>query len=186
MTIKSIIELLAQADATLPDNTTQEISAADVRQMVKDIVDTMSPGYGVGRIVTASIPLTLTPTKITPFASSDTTTGYFTANAAQGTLTRTLGGVAGSTVQTIASGQIAGNNGNEVTVTLFINGTATPFRQTVTTSGSSNRIGFNIAGLSYVGPADAVFELRASAPSGTYTFEDVIFIVQAQPVRNFV
>lgn len=186
MTIKSILELLAQADATLPDNTAQEISAADVRDMVKNIIDTMSPGHGVARIVTQAITLGPTPTKLTPFASTDTTPGYFTANAAAGTLTRTLNGVAGSTVQTLVSGQIAGNNGNEVTLTLYVNGAPTAFRQTVSTSGAANRVAFNIAALNYIAGADGVFDVRASAPAGTYTFENFVFITQAQPVRSFV
>ena len=186
MTIKSILELLAQADATLPDNTAQEISAADVRDMVKNIVDTMSPGYGVARLTTGAITLGPTPTKITPFTSSEVTPGYFTANAANGELTRALNGVAGSTVQTLVSGQIAGGNGNEVTVTLYLNGNPTAFRQTVSTSGAANRVAFNIAALSYVAGTDGVFDVRASAPAGTYTFEDFVFIAQAQPVRSFV
>jgi hypothetical protein len=185
MTIKSILELLAQADATLPDNNTQAINAADVRDMVKNIVDTMSPGYGVARIVSQAITLSPTPQTVLPFASTDATPGYFSANAAAGTLTRTLNGVAGSTVQTIVSGQVAGANGNEVTLTLYVDGAPTPFRQTISTSGAANRVGFNIAALAYV-TTDAVFDVRASAPAGTYTFEDFVFITQAQPVRSFV
>jgi hypothetical protein len=113
------------------------------------------------------------------------TAGLFTNNLTVGATTRTLNGVAGSTVQLIATGDIAGPNGNEVTVTLYKNGTPTLFKQTVTTSGAANRIGFNIIGFDYT-MVDATYDLRASAPAGTFTFNDVAIIAQSQPVRSFV
>jgi len=41
MTLKSRAALLSQANTTLPDNVTQEISPEDVRTIVKDIIDSM-------------------------------------------------------------------------------------------------------------------------------------------------
>jgi hypothetical protein len=187
MTIKSINELLAQADATLPDNTLGEISAADVRTIIKDFLDTMSPGYGALRLATQTLTLAPTPpVVIAPMTQSvAATAGLFTNNLTNGSTTRTLNGVTGSTVQLIATGDIAGGNGNEVTITLYKNGTPTLFKQTVTTSGAANRIGFNIIGFDYT-MVDATYDLRAAAPAGSFTFNDVAILAQSQPVRSFV
>ena len=186
MTAKSMLELLAQADATLPDNTTQEITAADVRNMIKDFIDSVTPGYGVVQIVSQALTLNATtPTPLAPASSTNTTPTIFAASAAQGSVQRTLNGVAGSTIQIIASGDISGNNGNEVTVRLFQDGNPTNFVQTVSTTGAANNNGFNIAAIVYVAN-DAVFDLRAVAPAGTYTFRNVSLVAQAQPVRSFV
>ena len=59
MTIKSMLQLLEQADASLPDNSTQEITPADVRVMIKDFIDSVTPAYGTMQL--ASLSKTLKP-----------------------------------------------------------------------------------------------------------------------------
>ena len=55
MTIKSIEQLLLQADTTIEDNVTGAISAADVRTLIKDFLDTIGPGYGVMNLTSLAL-----------------------------------------------------------------------------------------------------------------------------------
>lgn len=190
MTIKSIVELLAQADATLPDNSTQLISPADVRQMFKDFLDTISPAYGAIALASQAVALSATPTVIAPFASTiAATTGYYVNNLSAGSVTRqiTAAGIAGATDFIAISGAVSGTNNASVVLTLYKNGVATPYTTSVTCTGVGDNQGFNISGVTYTGASagNAVYDLRATAPAGTYTFVDVTLLCQAQPVRSF-
>lgn len=187
MTIRSILELLAEADANLPDNTTGQISPADVRTLIKDFLDTVSPAYGVISATSSVEALTATPAVISPFtAILAATAGYFTANLTNGSVTRPLNGIAGASVRLTANGDVAGANNTAVTVTLYKNGAATPFKTTVATRGAANPVSFNIAGLTY-NDTDAVYDLRAATDTnGSYTFSNVLLLCEDVPVRSFV
>lgn len=186
MTIRSILELLAQADATIEDNTTGQISPADVRTLIKDFLDTMSPAYGVIQCSSSVEALTATPAPIAPFtASLAATAGYFTANLTAGSVTRALNGIAGASVRLTINGEVTGANNTAVTVTLYKNGAPTPFKTTVATRGA-NPVAFNIAGLTY-NDTDAVYDLRATTDTtGSYTFSNVLMLCEDVPVRSFV
>ncbi len=148
MTIKSIAELLAQADATLPDNTTQEISPADVRQMFRDFLDTIAPAYGVIACSSTTETLSATPQVLAPFTSAlAAVAGYYTTNLTNGSVTRLVqtAGLAGATDFVVASGSVAGANNANVLVELYKNGVATGYKASVTCSGAGDEQGFNIA-----------------------------------------
>jgi len=189
MTIKSMLELLAQADATLPDNTTQEISAGDVRQIIKDFVDSVTPGYGAIQVTTPVVlNLTTTPQVIAPFDAIVTATpGFFTANLSAGSVTRALGGVAGSTLLFAVSGFLSGPNNADTIIRLFKNGAPTSFVVGASSSGAANTTAFNLAAFDYT-DVDATYDLRASVPAGTatITFDEIVLIAQTNPVRSFV
>lgn len=95
MSRKTIAALLAQADTTIEDNTTQNISPADVRSMVKDFVDSMTPGFA--SITNASLAFPSlgggVPQIVTCTASPVSTSGSFTPNFAAGTITRLAQGL---------------------------------------------------------------------------------------------
>jgi len=95
-------------------------------------------------------------------------------------------GIAGATDFVVISGAVSGTNNASVVLTLFKNGVATPYTTSVTCTGVGDNQGFNIAGVTYTAAVDAVYELRATAPAGTYNFVDVTLLCQAQPVRSFV
>jgi hypothetical protein len=186
MTIRSILELLAQADATIEDNTTQQISAADVRNLFKDFLDTMSPAYGAIQCTSVAETLGATPQLIAPFTSqAAVTAGYFTSNLTNGSVTRSSA-VAGITDFIIASGSVAGGNNNNVVVEIFKGGVATGYKASVTCAGAGDAQAFNIAGITYTAAGTATYDIRATGPAGSYTFTDVSIIAQAQPVRSFV
>lgn len=186
MTIKSCLELLAQADATIQDNTTGDITAAEVRQLFKDIIDTFSPAYGVITCTSSVETLTATPAVLAPFTSIiNATSGYYTANLTNGSVTRLRQGAAGCTDFIICDGQVEGPNNDLVTIQVFKNGAPTPYEVSVTTQGVGRPVGFNIAGITY-SDNDPVFDVRVSGDAGNKTFTDVTLLVQAQAVRSFV
>jgi hypothetical protein len=189
MTIKSIVELLAQADTTLADNTTGDITASDVRTLIKDFLDTMSPAYGAIRLTSQVIALTGTPQTLAPFASVvAANAGYYTANLVPGNVTRLIASasLAGATDFVIIDGNVEGPNGDLVTISLYKNGAVTAYTTSVTTTGAGEPVGFNLAAISYTAaPGDAVYEVRVSGDAGNKTFSNTTLLCQAQPVRSF-
>jgi hypothetical protein len=187
MTIRSIMELITESNALFPDNNIGDITPAELRQFLKDFLDTVSPAYGAIQMLTESF--TLNPTTYTKLAPFDNvivaTAGYFTANVVNGEVTRGLGSVPGSTLLFTINGFVTGSNGNDITVRLFKNGAQTPWVITVNAFGAANPVGFNIAAFDYT-DVDATYDIRAIAPNGSYTFSEVSIIAQAQPVRSFV
>ena len=192
MTIKSMLQLLAQADTDLPDNSTQDITPADVRVLIKDFIDSVTPAYGTLQLATLTKTLNATPSKIAPFGSSfGATPGYYTTNVTDGTVTRLVGtgGVAGASDVVIISGAVSGANNARVVVRLYKNGNATAYQTSVTCSGAGDNLGFSLVGITYTdaGEGDAIYELRASSSNaGTFVFADMSVVVQAQPVRSYV
>lgn len=186
MTIRSIIDLLAQADSTLPDNSTQLITAAVVRNIIKDFLDTVSPAYGAIRCSSTVETLAgATPITLAPFTTTDAATvGYYTANLTNGSVTRTLNAT-GVTDFILASGSVDGPNNDLVTVSLFRDGAATGYSATVVLGGVGNPAAFNIAALLYSTTAP-VYTLVATGPAGSKTFTNLSIVAQAQPVRSFV
>jgi hypothetical protein len=185
MTQKSTNELLAQAAATLPDNTTQDISAADVRQMFVDFIDTVAPAYGAIQLVSQAIVTSATPAVLAPFTTQVIAQPGYSTNLTNGTVTRELLGVAGGTDQIYCSGSVEGNNNSVVTVTLYRNGAPLAFKSTATCRGAGNLVSFSLTGITYT-DVDGVYDVRVTGDTGTHTFHDVNFIVQRQPVRSFV
>lgn len=182
-------ELLAQAAATLPDNTVGDISAADVRQMITDFIDSVSPGYGVIQLTTLAKATTATPSVLSPWtAVSNATATMFIGSAALGQVTRLIGtaGLAGATNFITLQGSVNGPNNSNVTLEIYKNGAPTGIKTSVTCTGSGDNVGINAAGLDYTASVDAVYEVRASSvPSNTHTFSNLALIVQAQPVRAY-
>jgi hypothetical protein len=190
MAIKSIVQLLAQADATIEDNNTQNITAADVRAMFKDFLDTMGPGYGV-LVTPGTFPkaCTAAPSIISPFTAVDeVTAGYFSASAANGQIDRLIAsaGIAGATNFVTFTGSVNGPNNSNLTVEIYRDGVATGIKTSVTCTGLTDDVGLNMVGLDYKAGADAVFEIRASSiPNGNHNFSNMQFLIQSQPVRAY-
>jgi hypothetical protein len=189
----SIVELLAQADATLPDNTTQLIDPADVRDMIKNFLTTMAPAYGGINIpATPGVVVALnttTPVVIAPFASVVAASGEMTANAAAGQVTQQIAAVGntGASARVTFTADVVGANNADVTFTLYKNGVATPFRDSVTCGGAGNFGALTFGALVYTGGVDAVFEIRATTTNaGNYTISNALLLVENVPVNSFV
>lgn len=187
MTARSIVQLLAQADVTIEDNSTGAISAADVRNMIKDFLDTIAPAYGVIQCASVVESLVVTPAQlIAPFTSvAEQTTPQFAVNLTNGSVTRTLGGIAGATCRITIDGAVEGGNNNDVTVRLFVNGVASSGQLSVSTRGAGNPVAFNLSALTY-NAVDAIFDVRATTDTpGSFTFTNVLLLCENVPVRNF-
>jgi hypothetical protein len=189
MTIKSIEELITQANTNLPDNITQLISAADVRQLFIDFLDSVGPGYGVMNLVGPSAKaVTTTPSKISPFTSvEEVTSGFYIGSAANAEITRLIASasIVGATDFITVTGSVNGPNNNNLTVEIYKDGAPTGIKMSVTCTGTSDNVGFNCVGLEYKAGADAVYDVRVSGPAANYNFTNVQFLAQSQPVRAY-
>lgn len=190
MSISSILALKARALVDFPDNNVGAITPLQLRQFLIDFLDTVSPAYGIIRLVSQVLNLSAAPIVVAPFATTITqTAGYFLNNLPAGTITRTLGGVPGSRTLVVASGEVVGPVGRNVTVRLFKNGVATDYSATVATTGAGDSQNFTLSGFDFfLGPGDMTYDLRASSPGAVaaFTLSNVIFVVQAQTVRDFI
>lgn len=186
MTIRSILELVAQANATLVDNTQGDISADDVRNLIVDFLETMSPAYGVIGMTSDVVNLTATPQVLAPWtAILSETVGYYVCNLTNGTVTRSRQGAAGCTDFIIFDGEVEGPVNDIVRIHLYKNGAPTGYYTDVTCQGTARPIGFNVSAITY-SDNDPVYDIRVSGDTGNKTFTDFRLICQAQPVRSFV
>jgi len=164
---KTVLALLAQADATLPDNISQDISAADVRSMVKDTIETYSPGYGIAsRTALTLIALGVTPQIVTYDAVLAQTADYV-VNAAAGSVQRLANGLPTTVNRVSFNCDVAAPAGNEVVFSLFRDGIDIPGGTTVSGQGAGNlsQASFSV-GTTSPGAADHVYTVRASKISG--------------------
>jgi len=182
---KTMIALLDQADTTLPNNTAQQITAADVRQMIKDVIDSFAPGYGaMQNLLVTLAALGLTP-RVVPYTSVLVATPEFTCVPASGTITR-LGGGLPSTVNRVSFyADVAAPTGNEVVFSLFRDGVDIPGGTTVSAQGAGNVVqaAFSVGTTASDG-LDHVYDIRASKISGgadDVELSNVRFIMEYVP-----
>ena len=166
MTRKTIVALKAQADATIEDNTTGLISAADVRSLFKDFMDTMTPGFGaVGRATQTLINLGL-PLQVVTY-DTENVTADFSANLPAGEVTRNALGLPTVNNRVTFYAGVEGPAGNEIVFTLHRDGVSVPGGVTVSCQGLGNPVqgtfsiinGTPIAG-------DPVYKVMASKITG--------------------
>lgn len=197
MTISSVLAMKARALLDFPDNNSELITPQKLREFLVDFLDTISPAYGIIRLVSQVLNLSAAPVVIAPFVQNHTQSlGYFANNLGAGQVTRTLGGIGGvgqalgSRTLIVASGEVSGPGGREVTVRVFKNGVPTDFSATVSTTGAANQQSYTISGFDFFldPPANVIYELRASSPgaAANFTFSNLTLVVQAQTVRDFV
>ena len=88
MSRKPMTMIRADAELKFPDNTTGEISPADLRSWALDLVDTMTPGYGV--LAIGNPPLVqnigVAAEVVTAYDTVILETEPFTVNQANGTV----------------------------------------------------------------------------------------------------
>jgi hypothetical protein len=186
MTRKTMLALLAQADANLSDNTTHDISAADVRQLIKDVVDSFSPGYGI--MSNASINLIAvgpTPPRVVSYTSTLAATPEYVCTQGAGTIKRLAQGLPTTVNRISFYADVSGQSGSEFTFALFRDGVQIPGGTTVTGQGAGNfaNASFSIATTSPAG-ADHTYDVRVSKVSGAagdVLLTDVRFIAEIIP-----
>jgi hypothetical protein len=184
MARKSIVELIAQANATLADNTTGDITAADVRNMVLDFLNAIAPAYGVLSIPTGTLTQTvgLTPVLMDFNTAQDSNPAQTTSNATSNTIARAERGT--STINFTTDFEAAVNR--FVTFTLYKNGTPTPWRVTGNGGGTGNPIGVAMTAVDYADPA-ATYDIRITAEVAgvSVVTSNAALIVQVEPVTSY-
>ena len=147
---KSIVELEAQAIATLEDNNTNNISPAEVRAMFLEFLNAIRPAYGVLRqdSVAAQV-YGLTPVKVAWNNASDSDPLQTTSSAGNGRITRAEKGT--SVINFTMD--FESTNGRFITFTIYKNGLATPWRITANGAGAGNPVGVALTMLDYADPA---------------------------------
>jgi len=185
MTTKSIADLLAEADTKLADNNVQAITAQVVRDMIKDMIDTVQPANSMIALNSLPLALNAAPQTLEPFNSVILhTPGFYVNDLPNGAIARSADAPVVEDVVSV-SGNVSGPNGNDISVILFCNNVATPYSIAVSTAGPGNVLGFNVSGLLRTAGA-ALYEVRAFGAAGNYTFTNVKLSASRQPVRSFV
>lgn len=185
MTRKTMVALLAQADATLADNATQDISAADVRNLIKDFIDTMTPGFGaVGKDAHTLVALGVTPV-VVPYDTLMAVTTEFTANLPAGTVTRNALGLPTVNTRITFFAGVTGPSGNEVSFTLQRDGVNVPGGFTVSGMGATNPVqgSFEIINATPVAgnPVYRVMAAKINGAAANVDLSNVRFILEVVP-----
>lgn len=167
MTRKTMLALLAQADATIEDNTAGNISAVDMRTMIKDVIDSFAPGYGIlSADTTTLLALGITPQTV-HYTTVLAQTPEYTVTAAAGTVTRLAQGLPTTVNRISFYADVATTTGNEVAFTLIRNGLTIPGGTTVTGQGAGN-------------VANASFSVGTTSPDG----QDYTYAVHAAKING--
>lgn len=182
---KTIVALLAQADATIEDNATGAISAADVRSMVKDIIDTFGPGWGAVGNNSVTLPALGPTAVVVPYAQSIRVTAEFQANLAAGTVKRLAQGLPHTNTRVTFTTEIACPDGNEVVFSLWRDGASVPGGTTASGRGIGNKTEATFVMIDQnPSNADSTYSVRVSKISGAaddVLLTNVRFILEVVP-----
>src|SRR5262245_42567029 len=122
MARKTITQLLAQADTTLADNTGGDITAFDVRAMVKDIIDTFKPCFGIASNASVVLPAVGTTPVPIPLGTLCLVTPDFAVDLPNGIISRHSIGLPNTTTRITFFTELACPDGNEIVLSLYRNG----------------------------------------------------------------
>jgi hypothetical protein len=185
MTRKTMLALIAQADLTLADNITGDISAADVRSMVKDIIDSFAPGYGAASTASVVLPALGLPPQAVTYTTTLALTPEYTINLLTGEITRLAQGLPTTVNRVSFYADVAAPAGNEVVFSLQRNGITIPGGTTVSGQGVGNfsQASFSVGTTSPDGAnyAYRVVATKISGGADNVTLADVRFILESVP-----
>jgi len=186
---KTVSALLAQADATLEDNTTGAITAADVRALIKDVIDTLAPGFGaVGSPSVTLTALSATPVAV-PYSELLAVTADYVATLAAGTVKRVSGGMPTVNNRILFFASVDTSSGAGVTFTLLRDGVVIPGGVTVVGRGAGIPVSASFSNINATAsPGDPVFEVRAAKTTGgpvDVILTNVRFILEVVPTLGF-
>lgn len=170
---KTMAALLAQAAATLPDNTTEEISPADVRLMVQDFVNSIKPGYAVLSNPTHTFPLLGGTPVLVPYTSVDLISAE-DFQAAAGIVTRLPNGLSSFVTRVNFAAEALGPSGAEFSAQLFVDGVQFGTGTTITMAGAANfaPLSFSVLVPKATG-ANQTLEVRVAKISGAASDVDL-------------
>jgi len=184
MTRRTIVELIAQANSTLPDNVTGLIDPADVRNMILDFLDTVRPSYAVIQIGSVGQSKAVT-TIYSTFTWSTTYIAQapdWTTSLASGTLQRS-GGPA-TTRLTFNIDVVAPNN-SITTFGLFVNGVETPWAVSNTSTSSTDRQSYAMSAVVYDTSATIQYQIQVkSTVAGNIVLSNASLVAENVPVNT--
>jgi len=180
--VKTMSALKAQAANDLLDNAQALISPADVRNMITDFLDTMTPAYGAMSITSAAgiaQTLNISPAIALPFeAVSPDTTPEYTCTPASGTIAR-----AGQTACRVSLNvEVYAAAGKFITLTLYNGGAATPWKFTVQAQGASKPASVSLSAMFRGATISLQLFSNADANAVPVTFKNGAFYVASVPV----
>lgn len=174
-------ELKAQVVDLLPDNDVNSITAADLRKVIGDLTDTLTPGYAYLQLVAEdkSLPLTTTPLLFdiwdtilfeTPEYSSDLSDGSI--NIVDPAVTRVT--------MTI---DIEGGTNDQVRAGLYVNGVPTPYQVEIIAQGGGDAAQMTLNALISTEDVGDKIQFFFSAVTGSFDIEfgNGVFICEYVP-----
>jgi len=182
MARKTIVELIADVSASFPDNTVGAITPLILRTFLNNFLDTMRPSYGAASLTSVSVGLTTTDAGFTWGAVVAAQAPDYTVALPTGIITR-AGGPASATAQ--FSIDITSPNNSVTIFTLYIDGVATPWAVSDTSTSSSDVRSCAMSAINYSSNANPTYQIRArSNASNTVTLSNGVFVVQNVPVNT--
>ena len=166
MTRKFLDQIKTDMETILPDNLTNEVSPADIRTVITDVMDSTKQDEGV--ISGGAVGVAPLDGVFQSLASFDTEEGddaiFLKLNAAAGQIQ--TASTAGYTYQISAKIAFdAGNNNLEFTIGM--NGTPIGFITRDEGAGNNDQVTIQVGYFSRSTPADAVFTLMVRAVDGS-------------------
>lgn len=185
MTRKTILALLNETETALPDNTAGLITAQAVRELLADIIDTFSPGYGIVSTDSLTISALGISPRVIPYIVTLAQTDEYTIVLASGTVTRLAQGLPTTVNRISFYADVAAPQGDEMVFSLFRNGVDIPGGITVSGQGLGNRVqaAFSI-GTTTPDGADYTYDIRVSKITGgsdDVELNNVRFILESVP-----
>jgi hypothetical protein len=180
---KSFVELQNDLGVFFPDNTTQFITPAKVREYLLEFLNAIRPAYGVltqnpDRVQTVGT----TPVKMLWAAQSDSDANQTSSSFVNGEITRAERGT--STINFTTDFECA--TGRFLTFTLYKNGSPTAWRITGNGAGAGNPIAVALTAIDYADPA-AIYSIYITAEVAgvSVTLRSAALIISVDPVNSF-
>jgi len=180
---KSFVELANELVVDFPDNVTGAITPAILRTYFNNFLDAIRPAYGIiSRETPAVQVLGVADVPLIFEVGSVSTVPDYTVTPASGTVTRLAAGTTRLTFTTTIDTAV----GRIITVTLYKNGVATPWRISATGGGAGKPVDIALNALQYdAGAAVYQWQVRADAASTNTTFSNVDCIAETVPVNAY-
>ena len=185
---KFLDNIRTEISTLFADNTTGDISAADLQQVTLDMVDSLAQdeGFIYGDVTTAPIALTATPI---PISTGYTTSvggvpGFVILNQAGGSIQ--LGPTAGFSYELKAQITIATTVNEEVHFQLGVNGSPVGYIGSISGAAGGNEVSVAVEFIRLTSLSNEVWQIYASAPDGaaTMTINSIFLFAAVLPTNN--
>ena len=183
MARKSILELIAQVNATFPDNSSGLITPAVLRAFCIDFLTAVSPAYAyMTKAAPSAQVLGLVSSLVVFSAVFDSDPAQTTTVVPASTITRAERGT--STINFTVDMECI--TGRFVTFTIFKNGVATPWRVTGNGGGTGNPVAVALTAVDYADPA-AVYSVQATCETNgtSVILSNMGMVLAVEPVRSY-